>query len=532
VRLVRLAVAAIALVFVAGLTAPASSAGKVGLISHSLAGRRTSANASSQPAAISASGRFVLLGSSSSDLIEGQIDTPLTNDFFLYDTQTRSSTLVSHSYGSRKVAANAGSNRAVLSKSARWVAFTSPASDLVYGFRDMNDASQDLFLFDSRTGAVTLVSHAPGEPTTGADQTIQTQAISPNGRFIVYTTGAQNLVDGFVDRNGTDTDVFMYDRLTGSNTLVSHRASNGAHGGDGFSLHPGTAVHNDGTIVFSSTATDLIPDLGDGNGTGADVYMYDRASDSQVLVSESFYFTRRTSDGAGSLVGVLAPSRRVVTWATFSTDHVDVFTDQNGPSNFDLFRRDMSGREVTLVSRDAQSATKGANGSLSVGFMDAMGARVVFTSKGTNHVAGFTDLNGSESDIYEYAAASERVRLISHEIGSTTRGGNGTSGSFQISQDGSVIGFVSFATNLVGPAFFADNNGSGSDVFVVSAGRPDARLVSHVPSEATSTANGTSDAFALSADGGAVLFRSYAQDLIRGFQDTNGSSGDVYLSSS
>src|SRR5207244_3204574 len=96
----------------------------------------------------------------------------------------------------------------------------------------------DVFLYDVQTGINTLVSHAFNSITTAGDQSSETfygdmragSTISADGRLVTYQSGASNLISGFVDNDGQYTsaalnaDIYLYDRLTGTNVLVSHNS--------------------------------------------------------------------------------------------------------------------------------------------------------------------------------------------------------------------------------------------------------------------------------------------------------------------
>jgi Tol biopolymer transport system component len=86
------------------------------------------------------------------------------------------------------------------------IAFHSQARNLVPG--DTN-GTQDVFVHDRQTGATVRVSVA--SDGTEADDTCWFPAISADGRFVSFESGARNLVDN--DTNGVQ-DIFVRDRLT------------------------------------------------------------------------------------------------------------------------------------------------------------------------------------------------------------------------------------------------------------------------------------------------------------------------------
>src|SRR5262245_13872148 len=107
-----------------------------------------------------------------------------------------------------------------LSTDGRYLVFTSTAENLAPGQVDGNTFQNDVFLFDRVTGAVTLVSHAAGAPSTTGAGASDSPVISSDGAWVAFRSTATNLVTGQVDTNGA-TDVFLFERATGAVSLVS-----------------------------------------------------------------------------------------------------------------------------------------------------------------------------------------------------------------------------------------------------------------------------------------------------------------------
>src|SRR5262249_16806999 len=129
-----------------------------------------------------------------------------------------------------------GSNRSIdtfeavvqapaLSSDGRYVAFASVRGDTVPPGQDTNDfclnigspstSCADIFVSD-RFGGVELVSRSStGEQ--GNNPSI-TPALSADGRYVAFVSGATNLVPG--DTNGVF-DVFVRDRQTGTTERIS-----------------------------------------------------------------------------------------------------------------------------------------------------------------------------------------------------------------------------------------------------------------------------------------------------------------------
>src|SRR4051812_5959216 len=100
-----------------------------------------------------------------------------------------------------------------ISKDGRYVAFYSDASNLVGG--DTNRA-RDVFVHDRQTGETTRVSL--GADGTQANGDSFAPAISGDGRYVVFSSSASNLVPR--DNNNAN-DIFVRDRVASTTTLIT-----------------------------------------------------------------------------------------------------------------------------------------------------------------------------------------------------------------------------------------------------------------------------------------------------------------------
>ncbi len=241
--------------------------GQVTLVSQAAGG--VSGNGRSTAPALSADGRIVAFESLADNLVPG--DTNGLPDIFVRDLSTGAVTLASLTADGAQT--DGMSVSPLLSADGSRLVFTSAATNLVAG--DAN-GEMDSFLKDLTTGEVTLVSQ--GADGTRPNRLSGGTALSADGGKVVFVTAADNLVPG--DTNDTD-DVFVKDVATGALTLVSQTAggvrSNG-WSGDARMSGDGT------TVVFVSTATNLVPD--DTNGL-ADVFAKDLTTGEITLVSRS-----------------------------------------------------------------------------------------------------------------------------------------------------------------------------------------------------------------------------------------------------
>ena len=133
--------------------------------------------------------------------------------------------------------------------------FSGDSRFLVYSTTDAQVALDtngvaDVYLYDFVTRSNFLVSQ--GNPPGAASGPSDSPVISNDGRFVAYRSTATNLVAGAT--NGLP-NVFLYDRQTGTTTLLSANASGMA--GNNRSFAP--QFSGDGqTVVFQSWASDLI----------------------------------------------------------------------------------------------------------------------------------------------------------------------------------------------------------------------------------------------------------------------------------
>ena len=132
----------------------------------------------------------------------------------------------------------------------------------------------DIFLFERAAGTNLLVSHLADSLMTAGDDISYSPTVSADGRFVSYRSQSTNLVTGQDDTNSFQ-DVFLFDRETRANTLVSHAFGQVATAGNGLSgespRYGYEAVSPDGRFVAfwsSSTASDSEPDRSERHSTG------------------------------------------------------------------------------------------------------------------------------------------------------------------------------------------------------------------------------------------------------------------------
>ena len=199
----------------------------------------------SNHSAISKSGRYVVFESGATNLVAG--DTNLARDVFVRDRKTRTTRRVSVS--SAGAEANGSSYNAAISASGRYVVFTSDADNLVPG--DTNGRN-DVFVHDRKTRETTRANLT--SDGMESDGSANDGGISADGRFVVFTSGATNLV---LDDTNQRQDVFLRDRTVGTTT----RLSVGPAGVEANGENSSPALSADGRFAsFASEATNLVAD--------------------------------------------------------------------------------------------------------------------------------------------------------------------------------------------------------------------------------------------------------------------------------
>src|SRR5215207_7283537 len=127
--------------------------------------------------------------------------------------------------------ANGGSRAIGLSADGRFLVFLSTAPNLVAGVTDTN-RGDDVFLHDRATGETVLVSRSTRPEPATADQASRDPAISADGRFVAFSSGASDLVPGQAGEAGQE-NVFLWDRESEVVELVSHAPGSESQAAEG-----------------------------------------------------------------------------------------------------------------------------------------------------------------------------------------------------------------------------------------------------------------------------------------------------------
>ncbi|HKV10401.1 MAG TPA: hypothetical protein VJ725_19825, partial [Thermoanaerobaculia bacterium] len=283
--------------------------GTVTLVSRASQPNRTG-NSSSVFAAMSPDGAFLTFHSSATDLVAGSGASPQEVNAYLFQRSSGKVALLSRAGGTSGPASsgehpivsadgryaafinNSGTRTVVLldrasgkrvqlgsthappyvapglSDDGRYVLLSSEGTDLVPGQSDTN-AQPDLFLFDRVTETTTLVSHIPGSPLQTGERGAFAGRLSADGRYVTFFSLSPDLSPGLSWT--TQQSVYLYDRTTGDVKLISRSAFIPSQAANGGSLDPVISATG-GFVAFTSTASDLV--TGDFNGGTPDVFLY------------------------------------------------------------------------------------------------------------------------------------------------------------------------------------------------------------------------------------------------------------------
>jgi uncharacterized repeat protein (TIGR01451 family) len=356
--------------------------GTTSLVSQNATGT-SGGNGLSRDASFTPDGRSVVFASTASDF--GPVDTNGTdgNASDIYRRDLTTGAIDLISVNVNGASGDRASTAPVVSPNGRYVAFTSEATDLVPG---MTTSAGDLFVRDLVAGTTKLVSAAPGGG--GGNGLSDRPVFSPDSRQIAYESRASNL--GPVDHNGVS-DIYVTDLTTGATGLVSDDAS-GTEAADGQSLSPVFSPDGD-HVGFTTTAANFGPD--DTNGTW-DLYLRDLATGTTSLVSATATGHAGNRDSFCPLV--FGPTGDTVVFGSSSSDLDPIVTTVTN----NLYARDLATGHTTLISANADRTDggNGASGGCDVGgtVFGPDDATIAFVSQSAGLVP--IDAGGGQDDVY------------------------------------------------------------------------------------------------------------------------------------
>jgi Tol biopolymer transport system component len=343
------------------------------------------------------------------------------------------------------------SGEPAISADGRYVAFSSSADNLVPG--DTNKA-QDVFLRDSQLGLTSLVS--VNSSGAAGNSNSYSPVLSTDGRYVLFRSEAKNLAAGTF--SGTD-NLFLRDLSLGTTWALTTA---------GFSA---AAITPDGKfVVFTDTA----------GAAAGKFYLWNTLGGARIstnTVSSPLYALGISADG--SQVAYWAGTGTVQLWAlNRAANTTQVITSASASTPCPVLRFSANG--AALVYNEATSAS-------------------------------------STNQVYVYSFQTGSNMLASHAFNSSLPA-SANSHSPDISADGRFVAYGSAATNLLASA-----GSSAQNIYLYDS---QTGLNTLLSANQSGTGPGNSWSFlpTFTADGRTLLFQTWASDLVP--QDYN-QAGDV-----
>ncbi|HKW28141.1 MAG TPA: hypothetical protein VJT54_02315 [Verrucomicrobiae bacterium] len=305
---------------------------------------------------------------------------------------------------------------------------------------------------------VALISaRNPSVPlSTGGDGNSIVSSVSPNGRFVVFTSAANDLTPG--GNNLYSLNVFLRDRTGQTTTLISGN-SNGTGGGNGDSMS-GQVSANGRYVVFQSDASDLVP--GDTNGA-SDIFVHDTYTDTTRLISVAM--DGGFANGA-STDPVMTPDGTCVAFISSASDLVP--NDTNGIP--DVFVRDLLTQTTWLVSVGALLPSGSLNPIMATSVITPDGRYVAFFSLATNLVPGVPGTSAGEVYVRDRAtgkttwASTNAAAIVSAALGLS----NAPAYHPRLSDDGRDVAFKAGSTSQTGAVVILEYDSTTATTTVIN----------------------------------------------------------------
>lgn len=463
---------------------------------------------------ISDDGRYLVFSSTAYNLVEGQTrfnSTTTTQNVYLYDTTTSVVTLVSHNGTTATQNGNAASFNPVISADGTTVAFFSLATDLSNSYT-ITDGTVQLYLYDVSDGDLTLVSHSLSSATTGAGATNPFIPDTPANDY-----GAVNTLGyyaGVAD--------FFGSQIVGGGLGLPSLSADGSYV---------AYISNAGNLADVSIPSDIF-----GNVT-TQAFLYERATNTNTLISHLASSASTGADGYASTVSI-SRDGTTVAFTSPATDITSATTDGVNDQLYIYSRTNntdtgLSAGQIVLASHAAGDTATGTtinSGSYAYGFtadnpptLSDNGRYVAYYHAGEDLV---TSQGGTASvlNVFRYDVLNNTNRLVSHTGDGATAGDNpenriaplgvgpAEATGPQISGDGRYIAYANNSSNLLPGSPFSSYDGR-DQVYLFDANASNSsanKLVSHADGSLTTPSATGGTAPSMTADGRFVAYIDWA----------------------
>jgi hypothetical protein len=347
-----------------------------------------------------------------------------------------------------------------MSDDGRKIAFTSLSDDLV---PNDSNSNRDVFIYDTQAGTNMLVS--VGLNGNSAAGLSSSPVMSANGRFVLFTSTATNLV---ANNSSGAADIYLRDLEAGTTALVNVNSNGFLLGTNGASS---PVISQDGRYVAFLCKTNTAQ-------SSPGTYWRDVVAGQTIRLTNSSSASRAPSISAdGQRVLWFNSSSRLYLWDAPSRSNIvsnltignwsavlspagDRFAYQNGSF---LSVRDVTGSTTQLASGNFAPITNSSPWSTDGRFITFVSSSALVPN----------DTNGM-NDVYLCDLQSGTLTLVSINA-AQTGSANGASDWPAISGDGHFVIYRSFATNLVAwnvnppPNIYLYDRFTGSNILLTAA---------------------------------------------------------------
>jgi hypothetical protein len=205
---------------------------------------------------VSTNGRFFAFDTAATNVVNGFSPTNHFTHVYWRDRIAQTNALVTITWdGAFPVG---GGTLRDMSGDGRFVCFQSVSTNIVQNQNDFETTS-DLFIRDMFLGETWLVSRDTNGAGSASTSNIRDGQFSANGQVLIFSANVANLATGISDVNGTAADIFAHFVAGRTNTIVTV-SSNGNTGADRFTSASFGRISSTGRyVLFTSTATNLLP---------------------------------------------------------------------------------------------------------------------------------------------------------------------------------------------------------------------------------------------------------------------------------
>ncbi len=406
-----------------------------------LSSMEVEANDTSEGVSINANGNVIAFVSIANNLVENDKDGDCLSisgklksctDVFVKDLGTGEIMLISKSNNGSLGNAHSGivhewGAHTSISSDGRYIVFHSNANNFV---PDTNSTSS--YLFDKELNQIQLIDKNSIPLETGTYFYSINPVISASGEFVVFQSNKPNLIDN--DSNGVD-DIFLYDVQTEQTERINIGArEEQANRASGLG-YPATISEDGRFVAFVSDATNLIPN--DANNL-PDIFLRDRVLQETIRISTNNSDEDLGASNGASTNPILSKDGQFIVFQSAANNLIQ--NDTNDAIDIFLYHLATGHLEIVSVGWNGDLA----NGSSGNPDISSNNRWIAFSSDADNLVPHDTN---NVTDIFIYDTVTGHT--IRASVDNDGKEGNHISNSPAISGDGSKIGFVSLASNLV-----------------------------------------------------------------------------------